>query len=286
MKNMKLSCIVRTILLKSLSSILLLRKKIIWFLQYKRLPKGYIKANEFKFAYDDKILIIVPHADDELIGTYEIIKKYKYNVELFYCAYTGSNSSKENCNTRLYEFKQFCEQFNIRYTVASTDIQTSLNEKIIQYSPNYIFIPSFIDWHEEHIKVNELMLNSVEALYNIVLYQISVPIYSEIINYYIPMHKKEHKSKWKDFYNIYVSQRSIPFTRFMYNEMINRIDGETYASEVFTLLKYSDWKKLFLNFQQQKENIDLNTLKSSINDLIEVRNQAKQIYKLIELRDE
>lgn len=267
---------------KRFNFIIIIRNNIRWFFTYKKLIVNHTNISEFIPNKSDKIIIIAPHADDELISSYQLITKYKNNIELFYCGYTGYNDNQSIYDLRLSEFISFWKSQNVKYYISSRDVQQSLNQKLSDFKPDYVFIPYIIDWHSEHRKISEMLLKSDFNDFTVVFYTISVPINNQLINYYVPMEKNDYKKKWNDFYMAYKSQKSQPVRRYKYNERINKIkDRKIYASEVFAMLTYKEFKKMATSFQKKITKKNIQNIKDSINDLCKVRVIADEIYELI-----
>ena len=81
---------------------------------------------------------------------------------------------------------------------------------IKEFKPNVIYVPYFIDWHEEHILTMQLLASALKELLKnlrekilVAMYQVSVPIDSCFINASIPMNKKDLIKKWEVFKSFY-----------------------------------------------------------------------------------
>ncbi len=267
---------------KRFNFVIVIRNNIRWIFTYKKLIIKHTNIREFIPNKNDKIIIIAPHADDELISSYQFITKYKNNIELFYCGYIGFNKKQSDYDIRLSEFKSFWKREKVKYFVASEDVQQSLNNKLNEVKPDYVFIPYIIDWHFEHRKISEMLLKTDYSEYTVVFYQISVPINNQLITYYIPMDKSEHEKKWSDFYVAYKSQRDQPVKRYRCNEKINKLkDRKIYASEVFSLLTYKEFKIMVTSFRERITKKEIQNIKDSINDLFKVREIENETLKIL-----
>lgn len=220
-------------------------------------------------------LIVVPHADDELIGCYQIIKLLRRNVRLFYCGYTGYDDSNKNKKTRLAEFIKFAESEKLTYHVSHNNVYEDLKKVISEYKPNTIFLPSYVDWHWQHRECNTICLKILEELKfspDIAWYQISIPLPYSLINYRVTMDKSLQNIKWKVFRNIYKSQKNLPCLRFKIIERINGKPFDSYAAEVFLIKSYDKWKQM-MDFLIRKHRIlDFNNMENMVNNLTEISN--------------
>jgi hypothetical protein len=262
-------------------------KRTFWDSQYKKCTKDLLrndKANnkiEFKFLPENKILVLVPHADDELIGCYQLLSLYPGNIKLFYFGFTGTTKSIENKNKRLEEIKKLSEIMDIDIIVSECDHAGKLFSTIKAYCPEYIFVPSFIDWHNEHIDCNtilqEVLLNSKDKA-KIVLYQISVPISDTHITHYIPMNYSEQNAKWELFKHIYYSQKHLPLYRFSLQERINGVLFHSYAAEVYMVLSLKKWDEYMRRRSQSINSGKLALLQNYINNLDKIREVSSEMY--------
>ncbi|MCR0536724.1 hypothetical protein MKA60_20540, partial [[Clostridium] innocuum] len=65
-----------------------------WREQISNIPKN-VKMQE-SFDQYNEILILIPHADDEFIGCYNLLQKYTKKITLLFFNLTGSNSDTTN----------------------------------------------------------------------------------------------------------------------------------------------------------------------------------------------
>lgn len=229
-----------------------------------------------------KVIVIVPHADDELIGCFHFINKYKNNIVLFYCGFTGCDDTLENKRNRLLEFEKFCKEQEIEYFISSSDIENNLSQIIKDISPSTIFLPSCIDWHYQHRECNYIcyrVLKKLKIMPLIGWYQISVPIPSAFLNYAVSFNKKEQNKKWNMFLDIYISQKHIPIRRFQVAERITGDKVKKYSSEAFSIISIDEWSILLEDLNTEEVVKLLNDLYYDINDLIKISDDTENIYK-------
>ena len=146
---------------------------------------------------EGEILIIVPHADDELIGCHQFIRHNINNATLFYCGFTGKNKTQENHIVRLDEFKKYCEQSNCKYVVSSENVKEDLYSYLDEAKPDIVAIPSMVDWHSEHRVINYYIRDYINSHRNpciksVLWYHLSVPLYAGNANYAWIQHMIHH----------------------------------------------------------------------------------------------
>lgn len=231
-------------------------------------------------SIEGKTLVIVPHADDELIGCYQFIKTHLHETTLFYCNFLGSNYSEENENTRKIEFVNFCITMGVNYIIAEQDVMLSLNKVIDKEQPLNILLPSVVDWHHEHRKTNTLLVTYLEqhiatCVQKIIWYHISVPMYGVVANYACSMTRSEHNEKWTRFKSHYPSQQTINVPRFKLAERdCLRV---CYAAETFKV--FSPGAYLLIMKREQVFSKQFDELKELLSNYKKLVEQSTQIYK-------
>jgi len=234
-----------------------------WLGQYLLLSIKIGEKATHHEVVNGKSLIIVPHADDELLGCYNFIINNIRDVVLFYCGFCGSNYDLENQRIRKEEFISFANTINAKYIISSENIETSLKDAINLEKPHNILLTSIVDWHFEHRKVNYILskINSLSNNINVVLYSISIPIplsYRNVSNEY---NKSTYEEKWALFRNCYNSQMRINHIRF---KIFSRFTfTRAYASEPFFMIKLATYKKCISDLTVSDD--DFYQLKKGIN---------------------
>ncbi len=188
---------------------------------------------------EGRILIVVPHPDDELIACHSIIQKYKERVLVFYSGLLGGNLSDENGKTRTGEFVRYCDRVGVNYCINTGDLHTELEKLISENDFRYVFVPSVVDWHEEHRLLFRYVVHIVQEKKiktEILCYQVTVPIPEEYITHFSLMTKAESLKKWKCFKEIYISQRNMPLQRFRAAESAYLKNGKRVLAEVIMSL--------------------------------------------------
>jgi LmbE family N-acetylglucosaminyl deacetylase len=257
------------------------RQHIGWYLQYQReCKKNTVITTSSKNYRFERILIIVPHADDELIGCYQFIKSTKAKVFLFYCDMTGSNNDKTNKYIRRKEFEELCRKNGFQYVVSDEIVDQSLQKVVEEYDPNAILLPSTVDWHPQHRAVNNItriVLCDIHKKPKIIWYQVTVPIDYKWANYYVSMNKQQQNKKWEMFSQVYESQKQMPLMRFKYNERIAGKKYGEYAAETFCVIEFERWLYCMNVIGEliKEQQLDL---KASINNLLRIRDMAALLY--------
>lgn len=86
-------------------------KKVKWFYEFYWIKFFFTRSGfEESNIPTGKSLVIVPHADDELFGTFGYISITK-NTELYYMGCTGSNLESHNKEIRDKEFISCAEKW-------------------------------------------------------------------------------------------------------------------------------------------------------------------------------
>jgi len=252
-----------------------IRYRLGWFHTLQNFPKGESKDSVLKLdVYSKKTVALIPHADDEIIGLGTLLSNDK-SIELVYFGYLGTNYTDENYKVRINEFKEYCSFSNIKYSIYdSNSIEKIKDAKII-------LLPSLVDWHEEHRKLNFLLKDicSAHGLHpQIVWYNISV--YCSVTNKvrYIFQERKEQRKKYRDFKRIYVSQNSLPILRFKIKERLYGREVNRYSAEKFLYFNFDEWLMVVDRFEKNHFEDGFTEIKKNLNDLQKVDKISKRIY--------
>lgn len=265
---------------------------ISWQRQYKELTSTPRKVN-FVLSPDwikgEKSLLMVPHADDELISSYSILCKNNPPT-LFYCGFTGSNHDVENKRLRREELMRICEELNLN--VIEGDANCENLEKIIaQGGYESIIIPSIVDWHDEHRKISYMICEICEKLSikpRIYCYSVTVPNESLREVMCVPMTKEQLNNKYKLFKKVYLSQKMMPTTRLQLNERVNGFHAGCFATETFVGYGFDEWKKMISRVEVEESMQDtrlmeyVRDLRKNLNNLINLRETSSLYYNWIE----
>jgi len=263
--------------------ILGLGKKVRWYWQYKfqKLVNRVLDIQRIDTNKLQNVLIIAPHADDEIVGCYKLLSSPN-KVLIFCLSLTGSNINKENKQIRRIEFLELSKNFGVDVKISNGQYSEELEKIIYRFKPENIFLPHYIDWHQEHIFASILLkevINNINYECSVYSYQISVPISSYIITHYIPMNFFEQRTKWNIFNTIYKSQRHLPVFRFKLQEKISGKLVESYAAEVFVKLDLNKWKLIIDKIALGSISYELGLLKGFINNINNIRNKSDCIQR-------
>lgn len=263
--------------------------KIIFPIYAKFFSFFYLKHKVGKLVSEDltnkSFLIIAPHADDEYIGCYELIKtkSIQNKIKLFLCSYLGSNNSEKNRIIRTNEFVCSCKHQNVDYLIANYEsLKEDLKKCIDDFKPDYILLTSIIDPHYEHRKINYLLADILEKnrrQCKIIWYPVSMPISPEFVNM---VQEYSSNEKWKTFRSIYKSQIHMHLERFQTEERILGRLFNSSAVEGFILLSYEEWNNALYNLTDDMVRI-LDRIKSSGNEshLFRIYRLSKKYYSRI-----
>lgn len=266
-----------------------------WSKQYKAIVSGPRKTNfvqNNEWYNKSRILMMVPHADDELISSYSVLCNAE-DVTVYYCGFTGSNNKEENRTTRRKEILALCSELNVQIIEGDANCM-NLREVISQGKFDTILIPSIVDWHAEHRRISYLINNVCASLHlkpRIYTYSVTVPNESHKEVICIPLSADQLQKKYNLFKRIYLSQKVMPIVRLKLNEKINGYHAGCYAAEVFSKYEFDKWTVNITRVElferkdntQQKELID--DLRRNLNNLVLVRQSSKAFYNCIENED-
>ncbi|MBP3817228.1 MAG: hypothetical protein J6H31_02900 [Butyrivibrio sp.] len=224
-----------------------------------------------------KCIALIPHADDELLGMGTLLSKDK-SIKLIYFEFLGSDYSEENKTTRQNEFKSFCSKLGIEFDYFGEAAKNAIK------NADMVLLPSLIDWHDEHRKLNYILrdvLESSDSNPKIAWYNISVYNSSDMHAEYVFESKNELRKKYELFVTTYISQKRIPVLRFKVKERLyGRHVGE-YAAEKFFVFEYSTWLNLIDEFQKHDLNPDMEKMKKSIDSFDLIDAISKRVYEEI-----
>lgn len=239
-----------------------------WFAEVLFLRFFYVFNKTQELELSGVSLILLPHIDDEWIGCSGAILSGK-KIILCDMNMPGGDDGEVH-SLRKKELGRLSEKFKI--PIEEVDNDNNLEIIIQRYRPRFIFVPYFIDWHEEHQHVISLLNKTLRrfdslGLHNlyIMMYQVSVPILPSAINITYSMSYNQWRYKWDMFTELYPSQRYISYNRFRFNEIVNGFH-KSFAAEPYCCMPYNDWYRLFENWKYDKTSMHkiLNNLSSLV----------------------
>lgn len=245
--------------------------------------RGKISKKKVDCKLIGKSLILVPHADDEWVGCSQVIINNNSDIVLYNMDMQGGDSSDIHI-TRKKELEKMAYKYKLKLQDNIGKVEEkvdNLEKKIEEFKPDLIFLPFFIDWHEDHIAVMNILREALRNIpkninIKIVMYQASVPIPEQYITTCIGMERRTQIDKWKTFRDIYPTQAFFPVKRFCCNEYINGGIINSYAAEVYSCMDINEWLSDFSIIPDRKERINI------INSFRNVKKIRKCTKKLID----
>lgn len=208
-----------------------------------------------------KKIILMPHSDDEWIGCSQLLLRQSEQILVVNMDMTGGDSEQLH-KTRRNEAESVAQKYGYRFITVQSRLK-DLVQILADEQPKCVFLPCYLDWHEEHISVMKLFQTAaIQAGYVglVGMYQVSLPIPERMINSGITMTKKKLQEKWKSLGMLYQTQAFLPTKRFMLNEHINGGITETYAVEAYAICEFQywnrEWKQSRLTEEEKKNCID------------------------------
>ena len=255
-------------------------KPLKWFIECGKERNRVDFKPSVESGFKGKCLILLPHVDDEWMGCSQVLLRQEADVFMLDMDMPGGDSEIVH-GQRKEELKHVGKALNKPIQKVGDNKAESLRSIILEWKPNYVFLPFFIDWHEEHIEVMSYLKSTLENCYdlkntlNIVGYQVSAPIPGMFITHVLTMNKTEWNNKWQLFKTLYPSQVHIPYKRFALQERVNGAYSRSFAAEVFSVNTVTEWMELYNrllpNVQEIKE------LKNNLSSISKIRNTINTI---------
>ena len=170
-----------------------------------------------------KKVILMPHSDDEWIGCSQLLQNNANEIVVVNMNMAGGDSEQLHI-LRRREAGAVAYRLGYRFiTLQDSPIEALIN--ILQKEkPFVVFLPCYLDWHEEHIEVMKIFRSVAnDCGYDglVGMYQVSLPIPDKMINCGYTMRKRVLKQKWNNLKIYYPSQKFLSTRRFLLNEYIN-----------------------------------------------------------------
>lgn len=250
------------------------KQNIKWYTQYILAKFQCLYPRRFKkleIAYSERISILVPHADDEWIGTYAVLNLHPKHLNCIYFNLYGGNVNKNNIKIRNEEIKASSVYWNFNI-INNYDFDVDSLYKILSNS-SICFIPSPYDWHNEHrevfktfVKAYNLLTELERSNLQVYYFCVSLPHSYEEEQYYIPLTKKDLYNQWKIFPSVYNSQSFMPAFRFkLQSRLIPPHIG--YAAQTFIKVNMNIIKTDYYLINMPNVIKKLTDLKKYINNI-------------------
>ena len=250
-------------------------RRLVWVCQYAvvigRVQR--ISTKPLGALQGKKCLFLVPHADDELVGCYKILKESRIQSTCYYFGFIGDGVKGESKEARKEEVVRSSRELRFHLIVGEGDPVEEIKHILESVSWDFICLPSFIDWHPDHLKVNDTLLQALNLIGHdavvgkIITYQVSVPFPESYITHHSPLSRSEQSCKWELFSKVYRSQAYIPVARFMLNERISGALIGIFAAEVYAVYDSAEYQQIL----NQWMILDKSYLKAAINNICFVR---------------
>lgn len=263
------------LLKKSVISFYRACQKMRWYVQFTRslfAQLVYFKIQKLDHEKLGKILILVPHSDDEWIGCSQVIKKAD-DVTCAYFHLYGENLKNNNIKKRDEEINLSAATNHFNLLNLRDNHEERLKELLHNNYFDTVFTPSPFDWHNQHRYVFTCLAHSLELSPKspqVYYYNISVPHYPNEKLFFLPMSKKEQSEKWSIFSYIYISQSFMPSYRYALQERLDT-RGCAFSGELYAMKSRQEMLQ-DLNFISDSKNQEyLNRLNSLINHIFNIR---------------
>lgn len=206
--------------------------------------RGELSSKRLQAIPEGKKIVLMPHSDDEWIGCSQILMNQPEQVLVVNMDMIGGDD-EELHRTRRKEAEFAAQKYGYRFVTVRDGIN-DLARILLDEQPNCVFLPSYLDWHEEHIAVMQLFKQAaMKSDYDktVAIYQVSLPIPADLINCGYEMSHSQLTEKWSELKRLYPSQSFLPVRRFMLNEQINGGITSTYALEAYSLMNGLTWEQ-------------------------------------------
>lgn len=259
-----------------------------WFVQYCQAKHQKLypaQLTRLKLDKDEKLVVLVPHADDEWIGPYSIIKDCPQKLCCVYFNLFGNDYSEKNIRTRNSEIKASSDYWGFKLVNNyNYDVEVLCMEL---KNASKCFVPSPYDWHKEHRKVFQTFVKAYNILdeserikLEVYYFCVSLPHSYKEPQYYVPLTKKNLYDKWQVFPRIYHSQAFMPALR--YKLQLKLVPSDIgYAAQTFIKASMDklmeDYKLVGTSYVSRK----LGDLQKHINNIVDSRRILVQVKREI-----
>lgn len=213
------------------------------------------EANALPKIWGKRICVVVPHVDDDILGMGGLLTALDSNQNEILIIYTtdGCKSYHPNYNGEMMKRKREEEAEQVRKEFVNVNIcflknksmewdidyaEESLSEKLLGFSPQFVFFPAENDRNLDHV-MNAVCLGKCvnDKLDNSRFFSFSVQTPIKKISHYYLMLEEEMKKK-KKCLNFYHSQEVMKksFEKvILFNKLCvqNDMEKEVYGVELF-----------------------------------------------------
>jgi len=219
----------------------------------------------------ESVLIVAPHADDEVLGCGAILKSHHQNgayITLVNMTDGGGSQSELDQEAlkemRRRELEEVSDQLGIdrivcldfpdgRLAVSAESVGRTA-EVIYRTRPTVIYVPFFCDFHKDHIAANQILAAALQKTGHrceIRAYEVQVPITPSLFNAYFEISGslEEKKSLLKQ----YRSQTLSLDNAFLYWSINAAFIKNTRFVEVFFVADSADYCTLLNLFVKNRE---------------------------------
>lgn len=238
------------ILRKCKSVVRILKRNIDWNRDAQKY-RALVNQNTVKRLPKKRIIILMPHADDEWIGCSQLLQNYSKEILVINMDMDGGDNQSLHIKRRR-EAENVARRLQYRFITLQGDKVKALTRIFNEEKAEGIFLPCYFDWHKEHIETMEIFQKSYADMEHkglVAMYQVSLPIPFSLINAGIEMDKSELKKKWKCFKQCYKTQNFLPVRRFAINEYINGGITNSFACEGFLISSFEIWQDGFQKYK-------------------------------------
>lgn len=247
-----------------------MRKRVRWWLDTRKIRRQ-MRMIPLERIPQGQLMVLAPHADDEWVGCAQLLNRYAAHSVVVNMNQQGGDDPQMH-ETRRKEMEHAAMQGS--YRLVSGDLAQLLAIE----KPKCVWLPFWVDWHEEHIAVMRIFSDAAErAEYSglVGMYQVSVPIPAGMITAAEPMNRSQLRNKWKKLRQFYPTQSHLPVARFAANERINGVLAGSYAAECYAILSFASWREAFLRFVP--DTAQRSRLRREINQLARIRVQTESL---------
>ncbi len=124
--------------------------------------------------HDGKVLVFAPHPDDEVLGcggTLALLRQKKCAIKVIFVT-DGAGAGSLNADAPMIRRKEAAESLSILgiHDVEfldepdggfrnSSNFETKIDTLLNKFNPDWLFLPSVLDYHRDHVAIGHAVLN-------------------------------------------------------------------------------------------------------------------------------